>query len=189
MSTALRPPMDLDAFLAWENRQELRYEFDGFAPLAMTGGTFAHAAIQRNLLTALTNRLRGRPCQAIGSELKVLVAGSVRYPDAFVICSPVARDALVVEDPVVVSEILSASTAATERIVKNREYRATASIQRYVLLEQTRPAATVFTREGTDWLGRLADADAVLAMPELGIELPLAGLYDGVEFPDPIADD
>ncbi len=189
MSTALRPPMDLDAFLAWENRQELRYEFDGFAPLAMTGGTFAHAAIQRNLLTALTNRLRGRPCQAIGSELKVLVAGSVRYPDAFVICSPVARDALVVEDPVVIFEILSAATAATDRIIKNREYRATPSVQRYVLLEQTRPAATVFTREGADWLGRLADADAVLAMPELGIELPLAELYDGLEFPDPIADD
>ena len=189
MSTALRPPMDLDAFLAWENRQELRYEFDGFAPLAMTGGTFAHAAIQRNLLTALTNRLRGRPCQAIGSELKVLVAGSVRYPDAFVICSPVAHDALVVDDPVVIFEILSASTAATDRIIKNREYRATPSVQRYVLLEQTRPAATVFTREGADWLGRLADADAVLAMPELGIELPLAELYDGLEFPDPIADD
>ena len=189
MSIALRPPMDLDAFLAWENRQELRYEFDGFAPLAMTGGTFAHAAIQRNLLTALTNRLRGRPCQAIGSELKVLVAGSVRYPDAFVICSPVARDARVVEAPVVIFEILSASTAATDRIVKNREYRATPSVQRYVLLEQARPAATVFTREGTDWLGRLADADAVLAMPELGIELPLAELYDGIEFPVSIADD
>ena len=78
MSTALRPPMDLDAFLAWENRQELRYEFDGFAPLAMTEGTVELATIQRNLVTALTNRLRGKPCQAFGGELKIAVAGSIR---------------------------------------------------------------------------------------------------------------
>ncbi len=49
MNVALRRPMTLDEFLAWENRQELRYEFDGFQPIAMTGGTAAHAAIQRRM--------------------------------------------------------------------------------------------------------------------------------------------
>jgi hypothetical protein len=39
------PPMTLAEFLAWEERQELRYEFDGFAPVALTGGTRAHDAI------------------------------------------------------------------------------------------------------------------------------------------------
>ena len=189
MSTALRPPMDRDAFLAWENRQELRYEFDGFAPVAMTGRTVEHAIIQRNLITALTNRLRGKPCQAFGSELKILVDGSIRYPDAFVACAPIARGSLVVADPVVIFEILSPATAAIDRIVKNREYRATPSVQRYVLLEQIRSAATVFTREGTDWIGRISDADAMLALPEIGIDLPLAELYEGIAFPDPPEDD
>ena len=76
MNVALRQPMTLDAFLDWEERQELRYEFDGFQPVAMTGGTYAHAAIQRNLIIALGSRLRGKPCQAIGSELKIAVAGT-----------------------------------------------------------------------------------------------------------------
>jgi hypothetical protein len=31
--------MSLEQFLAWEERQPLRYEFDGFQPVAMTGGT------------------------------------------------------------------------------------------------------------------------------------------------------
>ncbi len=44
MNIALRKPMTLDEFLAWEREQELRYEFDGFAPVAMTGGTVAHSA-------------------------------------------------------------------------------------------------------------------------------------------------
>lgn len=48
MNVALRNPMTLAEFLEWEERQELRYEFDGVGPVAMIGGTFAHAAIQRN---------------------------------------------------------------------------------------------------------------------------------------------
>lgn len=40
MNVALRKPMALPEFLAWEERQELRYEFDGVQPVAMTGGTF-----------------------------------------------------------------------------------------------------------------------------------------------------
>ena len=71
MNIALCRPMTLDRFLAWENRQELRYEFDGFQPVAMTGGTAAHAGVQRNLITALTIRLRGKSCQPFGSELKI----------------------------------------------------------------------------------------------------------------------
>ena len=38
MSVALRNPMTLPEFLAWEERQPLRYEFDGGGPVAMTGG-------------------------------------------------------------------------------------------------------------------------------------------------------
>ena len=33
--------MTLEEFLVWEERQELRYEFDGFVPMAMTGGSAA----------------------------------------------------------------------------------------------------------------------------------------------------
>ena len=60
MSVALRKAMTVGEFLAWEERQELRYEFDGFAPMAMTGGSLEHSAIERNLITALTVRLRGK---------------------------------------------------------------------------------------------------------------------------------
>lgn len=31
--------MTVAEFLAWEKRQEFRFEFDGFQPVAMTGGT------------------------------------------------------------------------------------------------------------------------------------------------------
>lgn len=43
--------MTLDAFLAWEERQELRWEFDGFAPVAMTGGSKEREVIGNDLRT------------------------------------------------------------------------------------------------------------------------------------------
>jgi Uma2 family endonuclease len=184
MNVALRRPMTLAEFLAWEERQELCFEFDGFAPRAMVGGTAAHSAVQINLITALAGRLRERPCRVFGSHLKIEVAGSIRYPDAFVVCTPVPRDAKVVRDPVVIFEVLSESTGDTDRIVKNREYRDTPSVRRYVMLEQDRIGATVFARDGDDWTGHvLADGD-VLAMPEIGIEIPLAELYADLDFAD-----
>ena len=63
MNLAMRKPMSLAEFLEWEERQELRHEFDGFAPVAMTGGSAGHADIQANLITAFRNRLRGKPCK------------------------------------------------------------------------------------------------------------------------------
>ncbi len=82
--------MGLPEFLAWAERQEDRHEFDGFEPVAMVGVSAAHAAVQRNLIAALAVRLRGKPCQPYGSNLKIEVAGRIRYPGAFVICTPIA---------------------------------------------------------------------------------------------------
>ncbi|HEX5326472.1 MAG TPA: Uma2 family endonuclease [Acetobacteraceae bacterium] len=181
MNVALRKPMTLQQFLVWEERQELRYEFDGIQPVAMPGGTAAHSAIQRNLLFALTGRLRGKPCQPHGSDLKIEVAGRIRYPDAFVICSPVSPTATVVGDPTVVFEILSESTTNTDLVEKNQEYRATPSIRRYVILEQGKPGAIAFVRKGEDWISEIiSGAGAMLPLPEIGIELPLAELYEDI---------
>ena len=69
MNVALRRPMTVDAFLAWEERQERHCEFDGVRALAMTGGTLRHAAIQANLTMAPGGRLaearHAAPPQAI----------------------------------------------------------------------------------------------------------------------------
>jgi hypothetical protein len=75
MSVALRKPMILAEFLAWEERQELRYEFDGFEPVAMTGGTIAHDQITFDLRTALASRLAGKPCRPLGPNVKIIVDG------------------------------------------------------------------------------------------------------------------
>jgi len=181
MNVALRLPMTLQQFLAWEERQELRYEFDGFQPVAMAGGTAAHAAVQRNLIIALGVRLRGKLCQAYGSELKIEVAGRIRYPEAFVVCTPVPPRSTVVTDPVVVFEVLSDGTANDDLVLKNAEYRATPSIQRYVILQQTHAGAIVFARKGEDWITEIVNDKGVLHMPEIGIEIPMTEIYADID--------
>ena len=181
MSIALRKPMTREEFLAWEAQQPLRYEFDGFQPIAMAGGTRAHAAIQRNLAIAVGGRLRGKPCQFYGSDLKIDTIETIRYPDGFVVCSPFVASATQIPDPVVIFEVLSDSSARTDLVTKNHEYAGIGSVQRYVVLAQDEMSGTMFERIGTDWVGHLLHAGSILRMPEIDIELPLAELYEGVD--------
>jgi Uma2 family endonuclease len=185
MSAVRQNPMTLAQFLAWEERQELRYEFDGFQPLAMTGGTVAHDQITFNLRKALDARLAGMPCRPLGPNIKIIVDGRARYPDAIVVCLPVSPDASVVDDPVIVFEVLSDGTSKTDLIDKNREYRATPSIQRYVILHQTHRAASVFVRREADWLSEVVVGDnAFLHLPEVGIDIPLDEIYSNAWLAD-----
>ena len=175
--------MTVEEFLAWEERQDLRYEFDGVEAIAMAGGTAAHALIQVNLITTLRTNLRGKPCRPFGSELKIRVADRIRHPDAFVVCTPVPSRTTTIDQPVVVFEILSDGSARDDLVIKNREYRAASSVQRYVVLQQTGAGATVFSRRGEDWLADPVSGDgATLPMPEIGIEIALADLYADVAF-------
>ena len=180
MSAALKP-MTVGEFLAWEAHQDGRYEFDGFRPVAMTGGTIAHEVIGQNLRTELDIRLRGSRCTPLGPNTKISVAGRIRYPDALVVCSPLDRKATVVEDPVVVFEVLSNSTAHIDHFEKLREYTAAASIRRYVIVEQDRIAATVFVRDGDRMMVETVARGDTLTMPEIGVEIPVNDLYRGVE--------
>lgn len=167
-------PITLAEFLAWEAAQEERHEFDGIQPVAMTGATRAHARVVRQLILAVATRL-GRGCEAFGGDLKVVSDSAVRYPDALIACAGAAGDTA--EQPSVAFEVLSASTALTDRRIKPLDYSAVPGIQVDVMLEQDRPAAPVL-RRARGWLEEaLEGRDAPLALPEVGIELRQGDLH------------
>jgi Uma2 family endonuclease len=99
-----------------------------------------------------------------------------------VACSPADRTAKLARDPVVIFEVLRASTVAQDRIVKAREYQATSSVQRYVMLEQDRIGATVHVRAQDGWSVLVLKDENTFAMPEIGLSIPLAEFYEGLEF-------
>ncbi len=174
MSASVRT-LSLEEFLAWERSQDLRYEFDGVQPIGMTGGSVSHARLIARLITAAGNRVQP-PCEVLSSDLKVIGEDWVRYPDVTVACEAVdtMRDSV---SPSVVFEVLSPSTVLTDRRVKPREYRTVPSLRAYVILSQDQPEITVLRRSSGWEEETLRGTDAVLSLPEIGIEIPLAEVY------------
>jgi Uma2 family endonuclease len=190
MSNASRPAaaMTPDAFLDWAEAQPERHEFDGTRAVAMVGGTVNHIRIARNILIALTARLRGTACEAFGADAGILTVNSaIRYPDALVTCTRQSGSARLIADPVIVFQVLSPTSGATDRIIKLREYAAVARIRRHVILEFTSPSATVLARPSAadPWTATALTAEDILALPEISKDIPMAACYLDVEFITP----
>jgi Uma2 family endonuclease len=187
MNVVLRKPrMTREEFFDWAEAQNERYEFDGFQPVAMTGGSIRHSQMLLNIHFSLRTRLRGSSCRSLGPDAGVATIGdTVRYPDALVTCSKAPDEARVVPGVVVVFEVLSRTSGRTDRIEKLREYRAVASIRRYVILEYAGVGLTVFERpSGEDpWTAAALTAEDILRIPEIGIEIPVAEFYEAVDLP------
>lgn len=191
MLDAAEKPISLDAFLAWERQQPDRHEFDGFTIVAMTGGSAAHVKITMNLAFALRQLLRGSGCRPFASDAKVIVAGSVRYPDIVVSCKPVADQADVIPEPVVIFEVVLPNTAHVDRGLKKREYFATPSIQHYAIVSQDERLIDLYTRTAAGWINDIVAETGVLNLSTLGVELPLDAIYEDTELdatPRPAAD-
>ncbi len=185
MNVALRKPWTQARFFAWAQTQDVRYEFNGVQPVAMTGGNAGHAAIGINLQTALRDRLRGSACRALGPDAGVeTIDKAVRYPDALVTCANFALTDHTIPGVVVVFEVVSPGSGRIDRIVKTREYAAVPSIRRYVIVESTSIGLTVHERSHGDdpWITNVLTKDDTLRMPEIEIEIPVAEIYEDIEF-------
>lgn len=179
MSAGLQPspPATIAEFLNWECRQPIRYEWDGVQAVAMVGGSFAHTEIASRLYDALRPALRGGPCTVVRPDLKVLTKRGTRarYPDLVVTCAPIQPSDSEVPEPLLIVEVLSETTAAADRGAKRAEYAALPSQRRYVMLAQDEAVALVCERsEG------LAErvVQGVLDIPELGLSVPMAQIYE-----------
>lgn len=188
MTMPPREPWTQERFFAWAEAQDAGYEFDGVQPVAMPDGNVAHSLITRNLLAALHTRLRGSDYHVLGLNAGLATVGeAVRYPDALVTCSKFEPTDRTIPDVVVVFEVLGPGSGHTDRIVKFREYTAVPSIRRYVVLESTSVGLTVLERTTPDEAWRLIvlmTSAEVLGLPEIGIDVPVAELYEDITFPE-----
>jgi Uma2 family endonuclease len=188
MTIALREPWTIDRFLAWEDKQEGRHEFDGSRIVGVTGGSRAHQRIISNLIRLLEDALDPDLFDAV-PEMRLQVAGKIRYPDVAVVAGRIPDDVRTLQDAIVLFEVLSDDTAATDRREKRAEYARLPGLRRYVLLEQGRMAATVLRLGERGWVEtELAQRDAgapsagggTLELPEIGVALFLDAIYRGV---------
>jgi Uma2 family endonuclease len=185
MNIAVRKPMTREAFFAWAEAQEGRYEFDGVQPVAMTGGNLNHGRIIRNINRHLANRLAGKRCESMGPEAGVATVGqTVRYPDAVVTCSKFNGQDRLLPNPVIVFEVVSPTSVRMDHVVKLHEYQAVPTIRRYIIVESDAAVITLYARDQDGVLfdaGKLVDSDRII-LPEIGIEILVAEIYEDTAF-------
>ena len=181
-----KPRMNRAEFFRWAQARGARYEFDGFQPIAMIGASVNHNHIVRNIHRALYARLSGSGCMPMGPDDGVATVGdAVRYPDAVITCTRTSGTSYLVERPVVVFEVISPGNSAIDRITKVREYLAVPSIHTYVIVEQNSIGLTVLRRhDENSWITTILTADDRLWLHDPEVEIPVAELYENVDFTD-----
>lgn len=175
--------MTVEAYLDWEPRQELRYEFVGGEVFAMTGGTLPHNDIAINLLTALRPHIRAQGCRINIADAKVHVSSSIyRYPDLVVSCDDRDKTAVnAIQYPKLIVEVLSPGTEALDRGDKFKEYRSLPSLQEYVLISSTEINVETYRRgKGRLWLYTAYQYPDVIELESIGFEFPIHLLYEDV---------
>jgi len=180
--------ISVEDYLAGELVSEIKHEYLGGGVYAMAGARNAHNIITTNILAAFGSRLRGQSCQPFNSDTKVRVQlpTHVRfyYPDATVVGQPNPQDDTYQDNPVVICEVLSRSTRRIDEVEKKDAYLTIPSLRVYALVEQETARVVVYRRTGNDFVPEVHEGQtAVIPLPEIDAELPLAEIYARAEFP------
>jgi Uma2 family endonuclease len=152
----------------------------------MVGARWEHNYIIQNISGGLRDRLRaaGSPCRTLveSFRLRDQPNDSSMLPDVIVHCRPLAPGATSLNDPTVLVEVMSEGSKARDRFEKWAVYQRLPSLKHYALVERDRPHVETFDRSGDVWAGvQILDGlDATLALPAIGVELPLSEIYRDV---------
>jgi Uma2 family endonuclease len=191
MSTASQRKYTVEEYLEREERSETKHEFYQGEIFAMTGASYRHVQIARNLTVDLANKLRGKPCQPLGGDMRLSISsiGLYTYPDLTIVCGEPkfdARNPNTLTNPTLLIEILSPSTERYDRTTKFGFYRQIPTLREYVLVSQHEARIEIFRRDQGDW--KFSDAvglEATIQLISVDCELPLAEVYKGVELDPP----
>ena len=172
-------------YLADEVRSPARREYVGGFAYGMAGATNAHNQIATNILIALGGRLRGRPCRPFNSDTKVRIRLPFEqrfyYPDVTVTCRPNPQGDSFQDEPAVLVEVVSPETRRIDEGEKLLAYTAIGSLGVYLMVEQHRARVVLVRRRLEGFAREVFDGlAAVVPLPEIGCELPLAEVYDGI---------
>ena len=178
------PLMTVEDYLAEELVSELKHEYLDGVVYAMSGARNRHNKIAMNVSGALWTRLRGRRCQPYNSDTKIRIrlTNHVRfyYPDVSIICRPNPENESFQDDPVVIVEVLSDSTRRVDEGEKKDAYLSIPSLAIYLLVEQDAQTILAFRRTEQGFVREVYTEGAV-PLPEIGTELPMAEVYEGLE--------
>lgn len=186
MQAAMLRPLSIKEYLDGEEHAEIRHEYVAGQVYAMAGAKLRHNQIVGNLYGPLWQKTRGDDRQVLSSDMKVRVetVDAFYYPDIVLRCGdPLPGDSLYLEDPCLIIEVLSASTANIDRREKLHAYQALPGLREYVLVDSDSRSIELYRRRPEGWWYELLSEGDSLRFQCVDLTLPLAEVYAGVDLP------
>ncbi len=191
MSALPKKLYTLEEYLELDKHSDERFEYFDGEVFAMAGSTLEHAIIATNIAGSLNNKLSGKNCRAINSDVRVKVPADppYRYPEVTVVCGePIIEKYLgqvMLVNPLLLVEVLSPPTKDYDKDGKFLAYQSIESFQEYLLVAQDRPHVTRYVRQADNqWLrSDFIGLDNDVELKSLGVTLPLSEIYQAVIFP------
>jgi Uma2 family endonuclease len=173
-----------EEYLSGEEAGAQRHECLNGVVCAMARATQRHNEIAGNIFAALHSRLRGKPCHPYGSDrlVRVQSGDDLRFyhPDVSIICRPAGPEARVQENPSVVFEVLSDSTARTDTGEKRMAYLTIPTLEALVLVDARKHEVTVWRRGADGWpIEVFTNPGSTLAFASADCALTIAEIYEG----------
>ena len=174
-------------YMIMEESSAEKHDFYHGELYAMAGSTKNHNNIILNIGVALrTSKKSGCDIFIDGMILEIEKDEFYVYPDLIYTCNDDIKGSdLFVKHPSIIFEVLSDSTALYDKEVKLKYYKRIQSLNYYVLVAQKEVMIEVYSRinDSQIWKYQTFETlDEVIEFDRLGFELPVAVIYDSINF-------
>ncbi|NIJ51272.1 Uma2 family endonuclease [Dyadobacter arcticus] len=174
----------LEEYFAFIESHEGRYEFVNGEIIEMSGESVTSNQIAGNIHFFIRGYLEDKPYILVQNAVKLQVhEGRIfRIPD-FLIFKESGNKRKFATEPLLIVEVLSESTAKTDRFTKLNEYRLMPSLQYYLIVEQESCSIEMYVREGERWYVEFFDKmEEIIGLPYFDIRLPVSQIYKKIVF-------
>jgi Uma2 family endonuclease len=167
------------AYLESELTAEVKREYIEGRVYAMTGASNNHSRITLNVASEFRQHLKGSPCEAFMTDIKIKAGQNYFYPDVIVDCSTSGADYFA-NSPVLIVEVLSKSTQKCDLTTKLIQYINLPTLKEYVLIEQDIVRVLVL-RKNNNWQHELYFLGDAVTFEAINLTLTVEEIYDRVE--------
>jgi Uma2 family endonuclease len=178
--------MSIEAFEAWAERQDGRYELVRGHPVMMNQTTWNHSKITTNLLGLLLRNINPDDYHVAAGDFALQTGeDTLRLADILITPSNRSGKDRRTDEAVAIIEILSPSTTSEDFGPKQIEYLALTSLEAYLVVAQDKACIWAWIK-GTDGFQQKPEViealDATITIQRLNLTLTLDAIYRRVDF-------